>query len=331
MAAPILVPCPWHQQTLAQLLDQHARHRLPHSLLLSGPEGVGKRRLALSLAQVLLCEQPQGGVPCAQCEGCQLSSAETHPDLFMLRPEKRKSSDKMSNVISVDQVRDLVVFTNRTAKYSGYRVVLIEPAESLNRNAQNALLKTLEEPGRDTLLILISHQPSQLLATIRSRCQQRHLPLPSPEQAMSWLQPQVGKQADALLANAQGAPLRALQLEQAPWFAERTALLEALVEVAERRQTVAQAAPLLARHDPRELASVVYDWLSRSLNLHYTDNSSADAALVPLLRRLGRAVPPRRLLGTAQRVLEGRRALMAGSNPNAQLLYEQWLLVLRGL
>ena len=82
--ARIQVPCPWHQDTMAQLLDQHQQGRLPHALLISGARGIGKLRLAESLAQTLLCEKPAGGLPCGQCQGCQLSTAGTHPDLSLI-------------------------------------------------------------------------------------------------------------------------------------------------------------------------------------------------------------------------------------------------------
>ncbi|MDX1803839.1 MAG: DNA polymerase III subunit delta' [Alcanivorax sp.] len=322
--ARVQVPCPWHQQEMRRLLEQHEQGRLPHALLLSGASGTGKLRLAQSLAQTLLCDKPTGGVACGQCQGCQLSSAGTHPDLHTLYPEEP------GKAIKIDQVRQLVAFATRTAQYSGYRVAIICPAEALNRNAQNALLKTLEEPGGQTLLLLVSDQPSLLLPTIRSRCQQRPQPLPGREQALSWLAPQVGDSAASLLAAAQGAPLRALELEQADWFADRERLLEALVTVAEGRQSVAQAEPVLARHDPRIMAPVLYGWLSACLHQHFSEQPGSDPLLAPLLARLARGVPAPRLLRTAQQILEGRRALQQGANPNKELLYEQWLLVLTG-
>ncbi|MAX56932.1 MAG: DNA polymerase III subunit delta' [Alcanivoracaceae bacterium] len=323
VTAPIQVPCPWHQGEMEQLLDQHQQGRLPHALLLSGPRGIGKVRLAESLAQTLLCDNP-AGLPCGRCQGCQLSTAGTHPDYHRLSPEDG------SKAIKIDQVRQLVSFATRTAQYGGYRVAIIQPAEALNRNAQNALLKTLEEPGNQTLLLLVSHQPSLLLPTIRSRCQQRPLAVPATGQALEWLQGQVSE-PESLLDAAQGAPLQALALEQADWFADRRKLLEALVMVAEGRQSPAQASPVLAKHDPVELAGVIYGWLARGLKSVVADDNSADAELAPLLKRLATAVPAARLMRAAQRVLEGRRALLAGANPNKDLLYEQWLLVLVGV
>lgn len=322
--ARVQVPCPWHMSQLSQLLDQQQQGRLPHALLLSGPAGIGKRRLAESFAQTLLCEKPVG-VPCGQCQGCQLSSAGTHPDFHTLTPESG------SKVIKIDQVRQLVSFATRTAQYQGYRVAIIAPAEALNRNAQNALLKTLEEPGEKTVLLLVSDQPSLLLPTIRSRCQQRTLPLPPSDEAQQWLADQVGDAAPALLNAAQGAPLRALALEQSEWFADRKALLAALVGVAQGQRSPIEGASAFQRHDVTEMAGVLYGWISQALAGHFAQQPVLDDTLAPLLEQLASVVPAPRLLRLAQRLLEGRRALLAGANPNKELLYEQWLLVLTGV
>ena len=332
--APIQVPCPWHRDEMQRLLEQHGQGRLPHALLFAGAAGTGKFRLAQSLAQALLCAHPRAGLACGECDGCHLSAAGTHPDAQTLVPEAG------SNTIKIDQVRRLVEFAGRTAHFGGARVALIAPAEALNRSAQNALLKTLEEPGEGLVLILVSDQPSLLLPTIRSRCQQRHLPLPGRDAALEWLIPQVGERdAPALLAAAQGAPLRALGLQEADWFAAREKLAGQLLAVALGHASPAQAGQVLAGHDPRVMAGVLYGWLARASVLAALGEQGGDAdpatvtdpKVEPLLRQLAAQVPPARLLRAAHRVMEGRRQLLAGANPNKELLMEQWLLVLVGV
>lgn len=326
--APIQVPCPWHRDDMQRLLDQHRQGRLPHALLLAGAAGTGKYRLAQALAQALLCERPSTGVACGECDGCHLSAAGTHPDAHSLAPE----SD--SQAIKIDQVRRLVEFCSRTAHYNGARVALIAPAEALNRNAQNALLKTLEEPGEGLILLLVSHQPSLLLPTVRSRCQQRHLSLPAPTAALEWLTPRVGASAVALLAAAQGAPLAALALEEADWFAKREQLVGQLLAVAQGRVSPSQGAQVLAGFEPRVMAAVLYGWLARAARLAALGDAGGDGAAVsdpkvePALRQLATVVPTARLLRAAQRVMEGRRRILGGANPNKELLMEQWLLAL---
>lgn len=324
--APIQVPCPWHHEEMQRLLDQHAAGRLPHALLLGGSAGIGKYRLAQSLAQALLCRRPSGGLACGECDACHLSAAGTHPDAHVLAPEAG------SQTIKIDQVRRLVEFCARTAHHGGGRVALIAPAEALNRNAQNALLKTLEEPGEGLVLLLVSHQPSLLLPTIRSRCQQRHLPLPPPRAALDWLTPQVGDSAPALLAAAGGAPLAALGLEEAEWFGKREQLVGQLVAVARGRVSPSQGAQSLAAFEPRVMAEVVYGWLARAARLAALEGDDEgtvrDPRVEPALRELAACLPPARLLRAAQGVMEGRRQMLGGANPNKELLMEQWLLAL---
>lgn len=152
---------PW-QDALWQQLAGRTQHA--HAYLLHGPAGIGKRALAERLMARLLCQQPAGLDACGQCKSCYLLAAGTHPDNYILEPEE---ADK---AIKVDQVRDLVSFVVQTAQLAGRKVVLVEPTESMNINAANALLKSLEEPSGQTVLLLISHQPSRLLPTVKSRC-----------------------------------------------------------------------------------------------------------------------------------------------------------------
>lgn len=325
--AAIQVPCPWHREEMSRLMAQHQAGRLPHAVLLCGGAGIGKERLARAFLEALLCEAPQGGLACGQCRACRLTTAGTHPDYFCLEPEQQ------GKVLKVDQVRQLVEFAGRTAQFGGYRVALVMPAEAMNRNAQNALLKTLEEPGQDTLLLLLSHQPGLLLPTVRSRCQQRHLPMPAGDEALPWLRQQLGDEenAQALLTAAGGAPLRALALEQADWFAGRREILEALVAAAGGRVPVSQAVQPLLSGDPVTLLDALYGWSSEALRGALAARTPADGEVATLLNRLAGEVGAPRLLRFAEALVRARRALKAGANPNRELMFEELVLVLAGL
>lgn len=198
---------PW-QQGLWQQLSGRARHA--HAYLLHGPAGIGKRVLAENLVHFLLCQRPANGAACGQCKACQLLAAGTHPDYFLLEPEEPEKP------IRVDQVRELVDFVVQTAQLGGRKVILLEPAEAMNLNAANALLKSLEEPSGDTVLLLISHQPSRLLPTIKSRCVQQACPQPSALQSRDWLAQALPEESseslEELLVLAGGSPLTALRL-----------------------------------------------------------------------------------------------------------------------
>lgn len=203
-------PFPWQDTIWARLLTQIQAGRLPHALLFSGMQGLGKLTLAKHLAGLLLCEQTsQTGAACKQCQSCHLLDMGTHPDCQVLQPESNAAS------IKIDQIRAISEFFNHTALRDGYKIAVIYPAEAMNVAAANALLKTLEEPpANKNLLLLLSHQPSLLLETIRSRCQVLHFSPPPHDQAQQWLQEQgVDMQVSTLaLTLAEGAPGYALTL-----------------------------------------------------------------------------------------------------------------------
>lgn len=205
-----------------------AKANLPNALLLQGRGGIGKLHLASTLAQALLCDAPlASGEPCEQCGSCGWFRAGGHPDFRSLEPEAKdaatdtageatdqaKPTDKKaSQFITVAQVRELADFVNLTTHRNGMRIILIHPAEAMNPQAANALLKTLEEPPAGTLFILVSHHSQRLLPTVRSRCQKVDVPLPERGAASAWLREQGVTETGACLAQSGYAPLAALQL-----------------------------------------------------------------------------------------------------------------------
>src|SRR6185312_1535313 len=143
---------PWQTPIWQSLLQRQARHCLPHALVFSGVDGMGKKEFARFFASYLLCMTPTTMGPCGQCRSCHLQQAQSHPDLLWVEPEEN------SQIIKIDQVREVVDFVNGTAMLGGYRVIVISPASAMNMYAANALLKTLEEPTANTLFMLICNQ-----------------------------------------------------------------------------------------------------------------------------------------------------------------------------
>jgi DNA polymerase-3 subunit delta' len=215
---------PWQNESWQSL--QGLRTRLPNALLLKGAKGIGKLELALIFAQSLLCQKSTpSGMPCETCPACHWFEQDSHPDFRLIQPEALSQSDdalnqvdekkegkkKPSQEISVAQIRALANFTNLSAHQGGYRVVVIHPAESMNDNSANALLKTLEEPTDQLLFILVTHKPQQLLATILSRCLSLTIPIPAVEVSVAWLTQQGVKNPEAALAHAGFSPLQSLE------------------------------------------------------------------------------------------------------------------------
>ncbi|MCO3240975.1 DNA polymerase III subunit delta', partial [Pseudomonas aeruginosa] len=228
---------PW-QQALWSQLGGRAQHA--HAYLLYGPAGIGKRALAEHWAAQLLCQRPAAAGACGECKACQLLAAGTHPDYFVLEPEEAEKP------IRVDQVRDLVGFVVQTAQLGGRKVVLLEPAEAMNVNAANALLKSLEEPSGDTVLLLISHQPSRLLPTIKSRCVQQACPLPGAAASLEWLAralpDEPAEALEELLALSGGSPLTAQRLHGQGVREQRAQVVEGVKKLLKQQIAASQLA-----------------------------------------------------------------------------------------
>ena len=196
---------PWHAEHWSRLQARRERDAMPHALLLCGPKGLGKRAFMRRFAEGLLCQQTQDGDPCGQCRSCLLFAAGTHPDFATLTFGLRKDGVQRSEIV-VDQIRDLSARLSMSSQFGGWQVVCIDPADAMNAAAANALLKTLEEPSQQTLLLLVADAPWRLPQTIRSRCQRIEFHLPSREEALAWLQQQGVKDVAVALDAAGGNP-----------------------------------------------------------------------------------------------------------------------------
>lgn len=196
---------PWHAEHWARLQARRTRNAMPHALLLCGPAGLGKRDFMRRFAEGLLCQQPHDGEPCGHCRSCLLFAAGTHPDFAVLSFGLRKDGVQRSEIV-VDQVRDLSARLSMSSQFGGWQIVCIDPADAMNTAAANALLKTLEEPSPQTLLLLVADAPWRLPQTIRSRCQRIEFHLPAREEALAWLQQHDVKDAAAALDAAGGNP-----------------------------------------------------------------------------------------------------------------------------
>jgi DNA polymerase-3 subunit delta' len=219
-------PYSWQKIQLQRLESAIEFQRLSHAILFSGPPGIGKQHLADCLVYIALKKH-------ANSEKFKaLLDAGTHPDVHMVSlPEDKKQ-------IGVDQIRDLSDQLSLTPQISDIKIAVIQPAELMNRNAANALLKTLEEPSGNTLIVLISHNPGRLPLTIRSRCQ--HIPqcVPDSREAGIWLNEQGVTNYQAYLELASGAPLLAKLAAENKWLEQHQCLLDDLSSLINRRGDV---------------------------------------------------------------------------------------------
>ena len=248
----------WNQPILDSLAARSAR--LPHALLVYGPRGIGKLALAERISQTILCES-SGKKPCGSCDGCRWFLGGNHPDFRRVEPEAlaklppadpddeapaAKRTKQPSIEIKIDQVRELADFLYVRSHRGAMRVALVHPAEDMNENASNALLKGLEEPPAGAMFILVSHRPAQLLPTIRSRCVALPVPIPPRDAALKWLSGQGIKDAERWLAYAGGAPLRALDYAAEGESLSRLLKAPGPVEVREDLERLAEALQKIA-------------------------------------------------------------------------------------
>jgi DNA polymerase III subunit delta' len=317
-------PFPWQQTNWQQLLDQLEQKRLPHALLLSGHAGTGKSLFAQSLAAYLLCSQPFESKACGECKGCHLRVAGTHPDLMLVAPEEK------SRVIKVDQVRALKEFCGKTAQLNGYKVIILQPADSLNISSANALLKDLEEPQPNTIFLLVSDQPAQIVATIRSRCHQLSFPVPEGATATQWLVERVGdtETLPQLLVMADNAPLLALELHEKDALNHRKTIYRGLAEVQQGKNHPAAVAQSLQAYEPLELVNWIQVWVSDIIKAAQTGDTEQlkNQDLGGFLMKTAAQAQMNRLYLYLDCLQEQRQALLSGHNPNKILLLESLLI-----
>jgi DNA polymerase-3 subunit delta' len=207
LTEPLGAELPWLQSTQQQLAAALDEDRLSHALLLQVAPGLGGEWLAYWLAARIFCQG--ANKPCGACLACRRVSIDEQPDFSVLRPIED------SKEIRVDQIRELVGELSLTSHGGRRKVVIISPAEKLNRAAANALLKTLEEPSAGTLIMLVTGEPSRLPATVLSRCARVTFKTPARSQLVDWLRRHKGATTDwqSVLEVIGDRPLDALAID----------------------------------------------------------------------------------------------------------------------
>jgi DNA polymerase III subunit delta' len=228
-------PPPWrnprlvgHDTAEKTMLAAQQSGRLHHAWLMTGPRGIGKATLAWRFARFLLCGETGGGLFGDAPEGLDVASdapgrslidARSHPDLFHLRRTLNPDTGRMRAEIAVDDVRGLGAFMHMTPAMGKHRIAIVDAADEMNRNSANAVLKILEEPPPNAVLLIVAHAPGRLLPTIRSRCRRLALKPLGTETVMQLLgdyAPNTAQEERAALANlAEGSIGRALELASA--------------------------------------------------------------------------------------------------------------------
>lgn len=285
-----------HWQRLCWALNQS---RPAHGLLLQSRHGLGIDELAHAYARRLLCLAAQGEQEaCGCCAGCALTAAGHHPDLILVGIAEEKKG------LSIEQIRDLSSRLQQRSHRGGFRIAILSDADTMSPSAANALLKTLEEPGADSVLMLLTHFPERISATLRSRCSRVSVNAPAESEASDWLQKETSKSAAEVLAVLRlsaGAPLLARARLRSGMNGEQelTQHIEALLQ---------------QQMDPVKLTGLCHDY---------------ERLLDCLLRRCHSGMQqPSPLLWAelSELTLEARRQLRAANNLTSQIVIEQLLI-----
>ncbi len=315
----------WLGAVWQRLQSMHDQGRLPHAIVLGGSKGLGKRQLAEQLMAGLVCTQAQQGHACEQCKSCLLRHANSHPDIQRLAPEEE------GKAILVDPVRKLQPWLSATAQQGGAKVVIIEPANELNVNAANALLKNLEEPGNNTFFILLHDWPKPLLATIKSRCQSQEIGIPDQQLAQQWLaQQHPDANVDELqqvLHMAHGAPLLALQYLQQQAPALRHQSLVDLTAILRNQTSVSGVAESWVKADVKQRLDWWLQWLQDLIKLQQTKQAHlvGNQDVLKLLQAIAKKADIKQVFALHDDLLASLDSLVQRRNINQQLMLEKLL------
>jgi len=291
-------------------------------LLLTGLQGLGKGVLAEAIAAQLLCTsatQEEG--PCGRCNACAQLSAGSHPDYIRIQLEEDAS------VIKVDQIRLLAEKLSFSSHQGGYKVAVLDPAGKMNINAANSLLKTLEEPSDNTVLILVSAQSGLLPPTLRSRCQQFRIDAHDTGSVLQWLSGQLDiREPEIYLQLAENAPLEALRLAQQDAIGSRSKHFSELVDILDGRTAPLTVALAWSKDEDMQAIQWLRDWLMDLLRIRMTGRTDAVRSLdvVDGLEALAERLDSKIMFEQLDRI--NRTMQQAASGLNRQLMTEDILL-----
>lgn len=323
---------PWQRQQCEYLALRAKTNSLPHALLLNGYGGLGKADFALAFAASILCEGNENQndneryadfFACGTCVSCKLLNANTHPDLFLIHPENH------GKPIKIEQIRGLISELGMTAQRGGYRIAIINPADAMNISSANALLKTLEEPADNIVIILISSRLHLLPQTILSRCQKLTFNAPNVDLAKKWL---TGKNplfmqddtANFLLKITNNAPLQALVLAETSVAKEREQLLASLAQFCDKKINAVQFAE---KHLDSNIKELLDNFASLIMDIIKLKSKAGAEFLIhsdhlDVLHKMADRFSFTEIYRYLDRLLENISFLQKGFNLNKQLLLE---------
>ncbi len=307
---------PWHEHSWHYFTQARSTGHLPHALLLTGEEGIGKYFLAERMAKSLLCMTPNAFEACGECQSCKTHHSGANPDFTKVELAEDKQQ------IGVDQIRSLSEFLTYSRSFNTYRVAIIHPIERMNNNAANSLLKSLEEPTNNTVIILVASHLSKVLATIKSRCQLISVASPTHQQAVDWFKKNHAEieQAEIRLDIAAFKPLKALTITDDD-IAERAAFLDSINTIASGRSSIIATAKKWEKSDVELLLNWQISWAQQLIKaaesstiLNSTQNSAETGTLNHAKHTLFKQIDPNKYWFLYQQLIKQKQYIHTSVN-----------------
>ena len=316
----MLVPYPWQEKNWHDLQSCYTADRMTHALLLTGAEGIGLEHFSRCLVMGLLCENIDSkGFACNACRACHLVKGGNHPDFFNVQPESAQ--------IKIIQIKNLINFIHLKSYYGHQKIVLILQAESMNKNAANSLLKTLEEPPEKSLIILLSHRPSLLPITIRSRCQNVNFKPAFDEATARWVSERINhrKTPQYLLAVAGGAPLAIEAMLNANILQHQLSLLDDLFALQNLNAEPVGIAEKWKSHEIQQVLTWLLQLFSEMIRIECGANSLmiSDSSVAERLQKIAEPLTLQQLVNFYTLLFKNYALIVASTiTYNAQGLLE---------
>ncbi len=308
----IITDYPWHQSSWESFVSARSQNHLPHALLISAMDGTGKQDFAKKIVTALLCTAPIDNKACQNCRSCKTYQAGANPDYLQveLLPDKKQ--------ISIGQIRQVSEFISYTRSFESYRVILINPVERMNINAANGLLKSLEEPASNTVIILVASNIGQILPTIKSRCQLLALPSPTKEQALEWLKQQTSNtKIDELLSMANGQPLTVLNMSDEN-IQGREDFSTDLQAICVQEKSLVEIAKKWEKFDHAMLLNWQISWVQNIIkknSLSNTEIKHPQETLINSSSHLDNCIPPINMWVLYQQLIDQKKYIHTSVNP----------------
>lgn len=304
----------WHDKTWEKFVSACSNNHLPHALLLTGANGVGKLAFAERMVKSLLCVNPDINTreACNHCQGCNTYDSLANPDFIKIQVLEDKQQ------IGVDQIRRLSQFLTISRSFDAFKVVLIHPIEKMNQNAANSLLKSLEEPANNTVLILVASNLSYILPTIISRSQLLSIPLPSNDESIIWMksffknknQLEYIEKAEELLEMTSGGPLLAVTIDDQT-LKEKADFGNDIINILDKNNSVIDVAKKWEKYEQSTLLDWQLLWTQSLLKTSYADITYKDKVLSMLKSKVIKEM----LWPLYQQLLSNKKIIHTSVNP----------------